>query len=37
MKLAKPVPLQQLADLLSAELIGNPEALVTGINEIHKV
>lgn len=37
MKLPQPTPLQDLAALISAELIGNPAALVTGINEIHKV
>lgn len=37
MKLPRPVKLQELATLLDADLIGNPDALVTGLNEIHKV
>lgn len=37
MRFEKPVPLQQIARLIHAELIGNTTASATGINEIHKV
>jgi UDP-3-O-[3-hydroxymyristoyl] glucosamine N-acyltransferase len=37
MRFEKPVPLQQIAELIGAELIGNTGAVATGINEIHKV
>ncbi|MFI5130117.1 MAG: UDP-3-O-(3-hydroxymyristoyl)glucosamine N-acyltransferase [Chitinophagales bacterium] len=37
MRFEKPVPLQQIAQLINAELIGNATASATGINEIHKV
>jgi UDP-3-O-[3-hydroxymyristoyl] glucosamine N-acyltransferase len=37
MRFEKPVPLQQIAELIGAELIGNTGAAATGINEIHKV
>lgn len=37
MKLQPAVKLSVLADLTSARLIGNPDAVVTGINEIHRV
>src|SRR5258707_2358953 len=37
MRFEKPVPLRQIAQLIDAELIGNADALATGINEIHKV
>jgi UDP-3-O-[3-hydroxymyristoyl] glucosamine N-acyltransferase len=37
MRFEKPVPLQQIAELINAELIGNTMASATGINEIHKV
>jgi UDP-3-O-[3-hydroxymyristoyl] glucosamine N-acyltransferase len=37
MRFEKPVPLQQIAELIGAELIGNTAAAATGINEIHKV
>ena len=37
MRFGKPVPLQQIADLIGAEIIGNAQAEATGINEIHKV
>ena len=37
MRFEKPVPLQQIAQLINAELIGNTTASATGINEIHKV
>ncbi|GIV34886.1 MAG: UDP-3-O-(3-hydroxymyristoyl)glucosamine N-acyltransferase [Chitinophagales bacterium] len=37
MQLKEPVLLGDIARLLKARLVGNPELLVTGINEIHKV
>jgi len=37
MRLQKPIPLSEIAQMTNAEIIGNPDALVTGINEIHKV
>jgi UDP-3-O-[3-hydroxymyristoyl] glucosamine N-acyltransferase len=37
MRFEKPVPLQQIARLINAELTGNSSASTTGINEIHKV
>jgi UDP-3-O-[3-hydroxymyristoyl] glucosamine N-acyltransferase len=37
MRFEKPVPLQQIAQLIHAELVGNTAASATGINEIHKV
>ncbi len=37
MRFEKPVSLQQIAQLIQAELIGNTIAPATGINEIHKV
>ena len=37
MRFEKPVPLQQIAQLIDAELVGNTTASATGINEIHKV
>jgi UDP-3-O-[3-hydroxymyristoyl] glucosamine N-acyltransferase len=37
MRFEKPVPLQQIAALIGAEIIGNAQAEATGINEIHKV
>src|SRR6059036_2531893 len=37
MKFPAPVTIQWLADLIDAEVIGNPAAQATGINEIHKV
>ncbi|MDP4263449.1 MAG: UDP-3-O-(3-hydroxymyristoyl)glucosamine N-acyltransferase [Bacteroidota bacterium] len=37
MRFEKPVPLQQIARLIKAELAGNTTASATGINEIHKV
>jgi UDP-3-O-[3-hydroxymyristoyl] glucosamine N-acyltransferase len=37
MKFDQPVPLTEIAALIKAELIGNTNALATGINEIHKV
>src|ERR1700750_166118 len=37
MRFEKPVPLEEIATLIGAEIIGNREAKATGINEIHKV
>jgi UDP-3-O-[3-hydroxymyristoyl] glucosamine N-acyltransferase len=37
MRFEKPVSLQQIAQLIHAELTGNTTASATGINEIHKV
>lgn len=37
MKLEKPVTLKEVADLLQINYIGNPDAMITGLNEIHKV
>lgn len=37
MKFENPVSLKWIAELVSAELIGNTEAFATGINEIHRV
>lgn len=37
MKFSNPVPLKWLATFLDAELVGDEEAMATGINEIHKV
>ena len=37
MKFSKPIPIRQLADRIQAEIIGDPEALALGINEIHQV
>jgi UDP-3-O-[3-hydroxymyristoyl] glucosamine N-acyltransferase len=37
MRFEKPVPLQEIARLINAELMGNMTASATGINEIHKV
>src|SRR5688572_13126131 len=37
MRFEKPVPLQQIASLIGAEIIGNAQAQARGINEIHKV
>ena len=37
MRFEKPVPLQQIAQLIDAELTGNINAMATGINEIHMV
>lgn len=37
MRLEKPVPVKEIADLIDAELIGNKTIAATGINEIHKV
>lgn len=37
MRLTKPIAVQWIADFIGAELVGNASAVVTGINEIHKV
>lgn len=37
MRFDKPQPLHYIAGLIGAELVGNVNALATGINEIHKV
>jgi UDP-3-O-[3-hydroxymyristoyl] glucosamine N-acyltransferase len=37
MRFEKPVPVTTIAQLIGAELIGNKEGSVTGINELHKV
>lgn len=37
MRFESPVPVKTVAQLIGAELIGNTEGLVTGINELHKV
>lgn len=37
MKFEKPIPVQQLADWIQAETIGDSVAIVTGLNEIHNV
>jgi len=37
MHLPNPTPLAKIAQMINAEIIGSPDALVTGINEIHKV
>lgn len=37
MKFPSPVALSWIADLIGARLIGNKDAMATGINEIHKV
>ncbi|MFM9055217.1 MAG: LpxD N-terminal domain-containing protein [Bacteroidota bacterium] len=37
MKLNPPRKLSELADITGATIIGDPDALVTGINEIHRV
>jgi UDP-3-O-[3-hydroxymyristoyl] glucosamine N-acyltransferase len=37
MRFEKPVALTEVADLIGAKIIGNPNGEATGINEIHKV
>lgn len=37
MRFDQPVPLSEIASLIGAKILGNTEALATGINEIHKV
>lgn len=37
MKFEYPIPVQEIADFIGAEIIGNKDSFTTGINEIHKV
>jgi len=37
MKFPQPVPVTEIAELIGAALVGNKDAMVTGINEIHRV
>ena len=37
MKFPSPVSLQWVADLIGARILGDPHAMATGINELHKV
>jgi len=37
MKFPKPIPVSKIAKSINAEIIGNPDNVATGINEIHKV
>jgi UDP-3-O-[3-hydroxymyristoyl] glucosamine N-acyltransferase len=37
MRFPSPVPLNWIAELTGAEVLGNKGAFATGINEIHKV
>lgn len=37
MKFEKPVPLQWIAGIINAEIVGNKNGIATGLNEIHKV
>lgn len=37
MKFPRPLLLSEIAAMIGAEIIGNPDALVLGINEIHRV
>jgi len=37
MKLSAPYKLNEIASLIKAEFVGNPDFLITGINEIHMV
>jgi len=37
MKLPKPIRLREMAGILGARMLGDPEHLIYGINEIHKV
>src|SRR5215212_8256532 len=37
MRFEKPVPVLEIAGIIGAEVIGNREGTVSGINEIHKV
>jgi len=37
MRLTPPIKLSELADLIKAKIVGAPDHLVTGINEIHSV
>lgn len=37
MKLVKPIPVHEIAAKIGAEIIGDPNRMVEGLNEIHKV
>lgn len=37
MRLAQGIPVQEIAESLNAEIIGNDDVIITGINEIHMV
>ena len=37
MKFLQPIPIKKIAEKIGAEIIGNPDLVATGINEIHKV
>lgn len=37
MKLKEPLLIKDVAEYVNAEIIGDPNALITGINEVHKV
>ncbi len=37
MKFPEPVPVSTIAQMIGAELVGSKDAMVTGINEIHRV
>lgn len=37
MKLFRPVSVSEIADKIGAEIIGDPDRIVSGLNEIHKV
>lgn len=37
MRFEKPVPVTTIAQIIGAQLVGNKEGVVTGINELHKV
>ena len=37
MKFQEPLKLKDIASMVSAEIVGDPEMVITGINEIHKV
>ncbi|NOT51460.1 MAG: UDP-3-O-(3-hydroxymyristoyl)glucosamine N-acyltransferase [Chitinophagaceae bacterium] len=37
MRFEKPVPVTTIAQIIGAQLMGNKEGMVTGINELHKV
>ena len=37
MKLKEPITLKEVSEFVGGDIIGNPDTLITGINEIHKV
>lgn len=37
MQFPKPITIQEISKLINAEVIGNSNAVATGINELHKV